>query len=267
MTKEICGIYKIENIKNGKLYIGQSKNIRKRLYEHKRTLNCGNHKNTYLQRSWNKYGEKSFSFIIIEECDKLELSEKEIIYIAMYKSNVSSFGYNLTNGGESGERSFEVGLKISNSLKGKKLSLEHRKTLSRIRYDKPNIKSKKVVQLDLSGNLIKIYDLMNQIYNYEGYNTWAIKNCCNHKNSNKTAYGYLWIYYDEYIKEEFDIARYNNTRKSIPVLQYTKDGVLVNQYESMSYASKETDIPIQNIQKCIVGERMSAGGFKWLKAS
>ena len=51
----MIGIYKIENKVNGKVYIGQSVNIKKRWKQHKYELNSNNHVNKHLQASWNKY--------------------------------------------------------------------------------------------------------------------------------------------------------------------------------------------------------------------
>ena len=61
-----CGIYKITNIINSCYYIGSSINIKKRWREHVIMLTKNKHDNAFLQNSWNKYGEKSFKFEIIE---------------------------------------------------------------------------------------------------------------------------------------------------------------------------------------------------------
>jgi group I intron endonuclease len=61
-----CGIYIIQNLVNGKVYIGSSSNIRRRFSQHKSTLRHNTHKNRHLQNAWNKYGEENFEFIVIE---------------------------------------------------------------------------------------------------------------------------------------------------------------------------------------------------------
>lgn len=48
------GIYIIQNTNDGKVYIGQSVNINRRLKDHIRLLKLGKHKNTYLQRAYDK---------------------------------------------------------------------------------------------------------------------------------------------------------------------------------------------------------------------
>lgn len=70
MAREVLtGIYKITNLDNGKMYVGQATDIYRRWDEHKRALNSNHHDNNYLQNSWNLHGETSFAFDIIELCD------------------------------------------------------------------------------------------------------------------------------------------------------------------------------------------------------
>ena len=63
----MMGVYKILNTVDNKFYIGSSINIQKRFKGHTSALNKGIHNNQYLQRAWNKYGESSFAFIVLEE--------------------------------------------------------------------------------------------------------------------------------------------------------------------------------------------------------
>jgi group I intron endonuclease len=57
---ETSGIYKITCTVTGKFYIGSTANLRKRLYEHFRTLRHNIHSNPKLQYAFNKYGEECF---------------------------------------------------------------------------------------------------------------------------------------------------------------------------------------------------------------
>lgn len=75
------GIYKIQNIINGKIYIGSSKNIHKRLQIHKRELIKNKHLNPKLQAAWNKHGECAFVFKEIFACAKCLLLDMEQLYI------------------------------------------------------------------------------------------------------------------------------------------------------------------------------------------
>ena len=92
--QHISGIYAIKNSINNKVYIGSSKSIRFRFYEHKYDLNKGDHSSQHLQSSWNKYGKNNFRFEIIEECAIDFLIEKEEFWIEHFKSHNRKYGYN-----------------------------------------------------------------------------------------------------------------------------------------------------------------------------
>ncbi len=129
MTNKYSGIYRIINIDNHKVYIGSSINIRKRWLEHKRMLRNNNHDNNYLQKSWNKYGELSFKFEIIEaEIDFNELLDREQYYLNLYKFNKNKC-YNIcfVAGNMLGfKHSCESKNKMSKSRIGNKNSLGHK---------------------------------------------------------------------------------------------------------------------------------------------
>ena len=114
----MIGIYQILNATNGKRYIGQSINIESRLSHHKEMLINNQHFNKHLQNSFNKYGLENFTFEVLEECNKEELSTRERYYIKLYNS--MNEGYNKTSGGENipgWQQSDEVRHKISEKLK------------------------------------------------------------------------------------------------------------------------------------------------------
>ena len=83
-----CGIYKITNQVNQKVYIGQSINIENRWKEHLQKCNSIDDENyNYpLYKAIRKYGLESFKFEILEECSQENLGQKEIEYISLYES-------------------------------------------------------------------------------------------------------------------------------------------------------------------------------------
>lgn len=97
----MIGIYRIKNLINNNCYYGSSKDIEKRWKRHKNELNKNKHHNIHLQRAWNKYGNYSFVFEVIEECKVNELLLSEQKYLdTKPEYNIgltASGGDNITN--------------------------------------------------------------------------------------------------------------------------------------------------------------------------
>jgi group I intron endonuclease len=87
-------IYQIKNLKNGKLYVGSTNNLTKRWANHRSKLRNNKHENNYLQLAWNKYGEESFEFSLLEEVNDENRIDKEIYYLNQIKSYERDIGYN-----------------------------------------------------------------------------------------------------------------------------------------------------------------------------
>lgn len=141
-----CGIYSILNLENGKIYVGQSIDIFPRFKRHLYLLRNNKHPNNHLQKAFNKYGEKSFKFNILENCSKKQLNNNEQWWIKYFKSNLKENGYNNTSGGDSNYIfSEESRKKMSYAQKGEKHSMwgkrhteESRKKMSESRTGEKN---------------------------------------------------------------------------------------------------------------------------------
>jgi group I intron endonuclease len=66
MPEVESGIYKIENLVNGKCYVGSAVNFKSRWSLHLSALRRNKHKNAKLQASWNVHGEECFRFVRVE---------------------------------------------------------------------------------------------------------------------------------------------------------------------------------------------------------
>lgn len=197
----MVGIYKITNPK-GKVYIGKSININKRLDYYKYSSHRKNqHK---LNNSISKYGFENHILEIIEQCDESKLDEREIHWIDYYNSVES--GLNLTYGGEGGRLSQEVKDKKSISMTGKKHSLSTRKKMSDSKKghsmytddwrkaisesNKGGTSSKPVLQYDKQGNFIKEWSSKIEASIKLNINKVSITN--NTSGLTKSAGGYIW---------------------------------------------------------------------------
>ncbi|KFZ26293.1 MAG: GIY-YIG catalytic domain protein [Candidatus Izimaplasma bacterium HR2] len=91
-------IYKVTNVVNGKIYIGQTtKTLQRRKTVHYCSARCGS--DNVFAKSLMKYDKNEFKWKIICECDSLDdLNEKEIYYIKENNSLLPN-GYNMTGGG------------------------------------------------------------------------------------------------------------------------------------------------------------------------
>ena len=116
----MVGIYRIKNLIDNKVYIGQSKNVQSRLDGHKSCLKNNRHINTHLQNAYNKYGEENFKFEIIEECQEAKLTEREQYWIDYYGGINSNNNYNFKEASSPGKFSELSRQKMSKSKLGTK---------------------------------------------------------------------------------------------------------------------------------------------------
>ena len=91
--KDKSGIYKITNINNQMVYIGQAVNIGSRWRTHvKRGLKAEEGTSNRLYTALWEEGIENFTFQVIEFCDRKDLTEREKFYISFY--NTKEYGYN-----------------------------------------------------------------------------------------------------------------------------------------------------------------------------
>ena len=90
------GIYCITCAINGKKYIGSTKNIYRRINNHKYNLikNDLKGENQYFINDWNKYGYENFNYYVLEYTEE-NLKDKETYYIELYDTINHEKGYNL----------------------------------------------------------------------------------------------------------------------------------------------------------------------------
>jgi hypothetical protein len=94
--KKISGIYKITNIRNGRSYIGQSKDIYTRFATHIKT-GCGmlfTNTSNQMYDDMMEIGAENFTYQVIEKTKNLY--KREVYWIEKY--NTYNDGYNLTIG-------------------------------------------------------------------------------------------------------------------------------------------------------------------------
>ena len=124
---EVYGvIYGLELLLDNRIYIGQSRDMKKRIRAHK------SGKRAFIDQEIQKYGWQNFVCVVLEECysqDELDEAEKRWI---LRLSTIFPNGFNRTFGGKIHCQYIEdVSKKMSKSRKGKKFSQQHKDNLSK----------------------------------------------------------------------------------------------------------------------------------------
>lgn len=267
----MVGIYKIENLINHKVYIGQSKQIEYRWKQHIDRAKNLEYK-THLYLAIRKYSLENFKFEIIEECLEDKLNEREKYWIAYYDSVNPQKGYNNTSGGEGGgSYKYDINLVKEKWEEGKDLSTISKelgcnsKTTSEILkriglYSEEEILkrkylhiTKKVYQYDLEGNFLKEFDSLHQAENLTGVQTYSINKCCNkeYKNSGN----FIWRFYK---KEKLNLIE-----ELAKIKCYNLKGDFLKYYPSTAEASKDTGVSEDSIRAACRMVANRGGKFQW----
>ena len=139
---------------------------------------------------------------------KEEAAQKEIDLIAQYKSNMPENGYNRSSGGECSAKgckwSFEHNKKTSEALKGHVVSevtknkIKQARGLQKIVVNPPvmrgskNPKAKQIIQKDIFGKTIAIYETVKLAAQSVGACHQSISDCCRGKL--KSVRGFVFCY-------------------------------------------------------------------------
>lgn len=221
---------------NNKKYIGISSDVKKRW------ANKG--KNYYDQvfgLAIQKYGWDNFEHkILYENLSKEEACKKEQELIKKYKTTEKDFGYNRSEGGDSGSKGA---------------------------YDVQFKRMKPVYQYDFDGNFIKyhisIASAVREICGKNStYRPGNISLCC--KGKRLTALGYRWFY--EFQGYKIDPIKTPLERtiesESIVVYQYDLEGNYIRNFKSIAEAERKYG---KGIGSCCNGITKTSHGFQWFK--
>ena len=90
-------MYGIRNLVNGKIYVGRTKDFKRRCEQYVYDFNTERigHLNPYLLASMRKHGISAFEMFPLEFCEDDAHQERELYWIKKLKSTNRDFGYNL----------------------------------------------------------------------------------------------------------------------------------------------------------------------------
>lgn len=280
----MTGIYKITNLDNGKMYVGQAVDIQERWHKHKYKLNNNKHDNNYLQNSWNLHGEDQFIFSVLQECTIEQLDELEIYWINKLRTYIGfsdSNGYNQTLGGNGNQKTTPEDINrickmYNNGMSLNDIADETGWRYRRVRdylkigthnnlcnYD-PNLgKSKSHSTMVVCLNNDHVFNSIKEAQEY--YKISSISDCCRgrckYAGRDENGDYLLWMYYSDYLKLDNDEIKELKNRL---INEIHSDYVVClnnNQiYESAKYAARQYNIKPYLIYECCDGKR-PYGGF------
>lgn len=222
---KIAGIYKLTNKVNGKVYIGQSVDLERRMRRYGRGDVVGLKK---LEPAFKKYGIDAFKIEYLFTTSKKYrhlnylLGTLELAFTKRYDS--VNNGYNCKYGEVLGKMSEETKDRISKSMKGKVAGVnngmygkKHKKeTIKKFRARK---RTKEQIEATASAARGK--------------------------------------------PRPYDVRKKLSVAHSKPVIQYSKEGIFIREYKSIKDAAKAMGISTGSISMCCHERTKTGRGYVW----
>lgn len=266
-------IYKITN-PSGKIYVGKTYDLRKRINCHK--CSAKKNKNIILYNSIKKYGWGNHKLEVIEDLEDELLNEREIYWIKeldTYRHDNPN-GMNMTKGGD-GQRSTwmqnekrrkaqsELYSKEGNPFYGKKHTEETKKILAEKASKRQRERNATVPKWGAEKGRLKVIKAC-VVYNNKGefvgeYD--SLVNCAKSLNIHRASvtdsllykswvYGkYLIKYKTENYPLKIEVGTINVKTEKKPLLWVTKGKKVIREYSSAKDASYDLAIPITTIRR------------------
>lgn len=133
----MIGIYRIINLVNGKSYIGQSTNIKRRWNNHRSAcFNTKDHAYDYpIYKAMRKYGLNNFKFEVLEECKIEDLDSKEREWINYFDTLNSGYNQSIGGNGNFNKLNNQKLISITNDIRNTSLSLYEIATKHSVSYE------------------------------------------------------------------------------------------------------------------------------------
>jgi group I intron endonuclease len=230
-------IYILKNKINGKVYVGETMNLRQRVYSyHKSNIDTPRP----ILRAINKHGLENFSFEYqyYPDISKDELLDIEERLIKEHNSLMSGNGYNVCSRGQnrySVTQSPEARKRRSEIFKGRVITKEWRENMS---------KAKSGMNHPMYGKKLKEETRKKMGDSRRGKKNWR---------------------YGKTTSDEHRHKLMINRKDRVEVEQYTKSGEFIARYPSVKEAARKTGIDSRYIYPVCDKEGRSAKGFIWKK--
>lgn len=174
-----------------------------------------------MRRSIERYGFDAFRVdtMIDKAMTKEELNKLEEYYVMEYDSFKN--GYNQTYGGDNWPKSGECK------------------------------NSKRICQIDMNNNLVKIWDSATDAHDKIGVCSGAVSRVCTGKPSvsgklSHTAGGYIWVFEKDYdANKDYTYAKKHQRKGEKPIVLLDDNGNVIQEFASVVIAAKEIGVSEQ----------------------
>jgi group I intron endonuclease len=215
---------------------------------------CNYSSNEHFDRAIKKYGWDNFKHeILFSNLSLKEAKEKEIELIAFYDSTNPEKGYNITNGGESGNGYHHTKLakqKISASMKGRKQSEESKAKISEANKNIPRRKG---------------FTLSDETKKKIGEAHKGVPKPKSEEHKRKISETKRGVILSEETKKKMSESRNRWCSKNLEkILQLSLDGEVLRKWDSQSEAFRELGIK-QSTFQLHVSNGKPLNGFIYIK--
>lgn len=244
------GVYAIVNRDTGKLYIGSSCRIRKRIGVHFTDLRKNRHHSQHLQRAFNQSPD-SFYSEVLEQCepDKERLIEREQFWITFFRSYSPTGGYNVSPRAGSC-----LGVKHSNATR-LKISMA-------LKSNPPH--QRRVLQFDLLGNFVASHRTIIEAEQSVSGNRCGVAEACLGKVTH--CKGFQWRFADDFNGIASLGRKPARKFRGEKVFQFSIDGNLIAVHNSFLEASRKTGIKDGSIRAATNRKNNASFGFLWARS-
>ena len=198
-------IYRLTNNINGKVYIGQTRDFRKRMSDYKNIIKR-ERQSSAIGQAFTKYGHENFTADILEECKPSKLNERELYYITKYDACNPECGYN---------NSYMTNNSSDESCKRKSLAHTGLKESSLTKRKKSNI----IIAVSIWGDDYIECESAKLFGDYLGKTKDQIKN---YLRTPSESDGYRFYYYDYEKRQEIRKKVESKSRLTYDDKQYLK---------------------------------------------
>lgn len=275
-----CGIYKISNTIDDRIYIGSAKDFKIRWSMHKSSLRRVKHKNPYLQNFINKHSIQILVFESIEFCEESELLIREQWYL----DNIIRWNYDFNIAKEASApmmgrfhtesskklmsdkakgvpKSEEAKKNMSESRKGRKVSEKALQNM-KIARNKPELLAvfeKPINQYTLEGIFIRTWKSASDVHRELSISFKNISQCL--KGDRRIAGGYYWKYYIGTTDDIEPCRDKKTTGKNTCLID--DEGNIIKVYKSNREAAIDLNLHQSNVSSVAIGKLKHTKGYKF----